>query len=770
MSKFLRFVKSEPMLPIVVAALIPAVFFWKTNQPAGNWIIAALVVWTVIDIVRTMIEDIKNGHAGVDILAVMALISTACVHEFLASWAVVLMVYSGGAIENYANSKAESNLNALMSAAPQVAHVLKSSPDSASGSSFASAFEHPASEQSASDRSVSAGSAGSVSANDWKDVAADEVQRLDILVVKPGETVPVDGTLLSESATLDLSMVNGEPVPRTVYTGQRVVSGSVNADALFTMRSTELARDSQYQKILDLVKSAQESRPAVVKTADLLAVPFTVISLMIAGIAWFMSAAPMRFAQVLVLATPCPLLIAAPVAYMAGTGRLAKAGILIKLQDVLENLGRVTHVFFDKTGTLTVKQPQVTGIDRPGLANKPSGYDNFAKYAGSAKYDSSAKFEADNTEIVDGFTDSQILALAGIVETYSIHILSKGIAKAGERELAKNPDINPSVSDMTEASGSGVSGEVDGHSIRVGRFDFVINDDSAGFRKAGYVSAPRKVRAEKIRRSGHAVLRGNQELFDFSSKDTSGKLSAENPVSEKASVEKASVEDYFAPLPPDCMSTYVSVDGKLAARIVLKDLPRDNAKQAIEDLRDLGVKELTMLTGDKSAAAQSVASQVGITDVHSELFPEQKEKIVRQAGKRSVKAKSGFDSVIEKLSGEDPTRAVTMMVGDGVNDAPVLAASDIGMAITDGSSTAASESALAVIMNDDISSVPRAVSIARRTKKVMIQAVLAGIILAIVGMVCAAFNLIPVVIGAFLQEGIDVVSILWALTALIDKD
>ena len=206
----------------------------------------------------------------------------------------------------------------------------------------------------------------------------------------------------------------------------------------------------------------------------------------------------------------------------------------------------------------------------------------------------------------------------------------------------------------------------------------------------------------------------------------------------------------FGLLQPDEMASYVSVDGQLIARIVLRDVPRANAKAVLAKLHELGVTELAMLTGDKRASANIIASEVGIDEVHAELFPEDKVA--------AVKAATGAG------------KTVTMMVGDGVNDAPVLAVADIGVAMTDGTSTAASESAQVVIMNDNIAAVPRAIAIARRTKRVMLQAVIAGLVLATIGMIAAAFDLIPVVVGAFLQEAIDVVSILWALTALIDRD
>ena len=225
----------------------------------------------------------------------------------------------------------------------------------------------------------------------------------------------------------------------------------------------------------------------------------------------------------------------------------------------------------------------------------------------------------------------------------------------------------------------------------------------------------------------------------------------------------------FAPLAPDEMAAYVAIDGKLAARIVLRDVPRANAKRSLARLHELGIKELSMLTGDKAASARIIANEVGIDDVQSELFPEDKVAAVKNATESTHQNQSMPARIMRRITGESRNRQVTMMVGDGVNDAPVLAVADIGMAMTDGTSTAASESAQVVIMNDDIASVPRAIAIARRTKNVMLQAVLIGLGLAIIGMVAAAFNLIPVVVGAFMQEVIDVVSILWALTVLFDR-
>ena len=607
-----------------------------------------------------------------------------------------------------------------------------------------------------------------------------------MILVLPGETVPVDGELLSGVATLDLSNINGEPVPREVYAGARVMSGAVNGSTTLTMRATQLAHDSQYQKILELVSSAQESRPAVVKTADMLAVPFTVLALAIAGIAWAISGLPLRFAQVLVLATPCPLLIAAPVAYVAGTGRLAKAGILIKAQDVLENLGRVSHIFFDKTGTLTVKQPQVVRVEKPFETSSP-------------------------------FDEDHILMMASVVEGYSVHILSKGIAAAGrkamddlyaryaagqrlcvERDLPGHGRDYPVVKNIVEESGKGISGEVNGHQVRVGRFSYVTADES-GFTPVlhmpdatYYVSDS----AESDKREVQNALRMSDSpetdiqraktrayLSDSPESDTMGvrngvpddaqpaaaPSTSASVATQSAARKPETANSLFAPLAPDEMASYVAIDGRLAARIVLRDVPRENAKRSLARLHELGVKELSMLTGDKAASARIIANEVGIDDVQSELFPEDKVAAVKSATESKHQKLSLWNRIKQRVTGESKNRQITMMVGDGVNDAPVLAVADIGMAMTDGTSTAASESAQVVIMNDDIASVPRAIAIARRTKKVMLQAVLIGLGLAIIGMIAAAFNLIPVVVGAFMQEAIDVVSILWALTVLFDR-
>ena len=798
-----RLCKQVPLLPITILAAIPlallgewrpwgeaawvshdlhAGFGWLNafNPGVGQWIVIALVAYTIVVTVRGMIDDLRNGHVGVDLLAVVAIASTVAVQEYWAAWAVVLMISSGEAIEEFAQSKAESNLTALIDAAPRTAHVVAL--PGVRGHVHATGSEHTADVTADGFRAVRMSDSAETDNQDgekhayvsdsgetdtkdasqtydaagerFETVPVDQVRLGDVILVLPGETVPVDGELLSGVATLDLSNINGEPVPREVYAGARVMSGAVNGSSTLTMRATQLAQDSQYQKILELVSSAQESRPAVVKTADMLAVPFTVLSLAIAGIAWAVSGLPLRFAQVLVLATPCPLLIAAPVAYVAGTGRLAKAGILIKAQDVLENLGRVSHIFFDKTGTLTVKQPQVVRVEKPFGTSSPLNEDH-------------------------------ILMMAGVVESYSVHILSKGIAAAGrkamndlyarytsgqrlcaERDLPGHGHDYPVVKNIVEDSGKGVAGEVNGHRVRVGRFAYVTADE-AGFMPVLHAPGERYV-SDSPKSDTLGVRDGMSD--DAQSTVVAPSITSYAEASQTTPVRKSeTANSLFAPLAPDEMAAYVAIDGKLAARIVLRDVPRANAKRSLARLHELGIKELSMLTGDKAASARIIANEVGIDDVQSELFPEDKVAAVKNATESTHQNQSMPARIMRRITGESRNHQVTMMVGDGVNDAPVLAVADIGMAMTDGTSTAASESAQVVIMNDDIASVPRAIAIARRTKKVMLQAVLIGLGLAIIGMIAAAFNLIPVVVGAFMQEAIDVVSILWALTVFFDR-
>lgn len=750
-----RFVANAPMLFVTVIVGIVSTILWFSDnsyphqldlfsaacwtqapaQTAAAALFTVLTIFTALDelfgfTLDGIITGLIHGEVGADFLAVIALISTLCVREFWAAWIVDVMVYSGEAIETYAQLRAKRNLTALIDAAPQIAHIVTSTQtlaaeaeklDQKAGKAApeTTAAAEAQTDVTASQAANSNEASESVDPNhpffstgenapaeemasEWETVPVEQVKVGDLLMVRPGETIPVNGTLVSRTATVDLSMINGEPVPADVFRGDQLSSGAVNGASALLMRATATSGNSQYQRILDLVRSAQESRASVVKTADLLAMPFTVISLVIAISAWVATAmsegfgmGALRFTQVLVLATPCPLLIAAPVAFMGGTGRLAHAGIIIKSQDVLENLGRVSHIFFDKTGTLTHKRPAVSRVDIAPAAQ--------------------SRFNANH-----------ILAIAGPLEAYSVHILAKGIRSAGDKVLTQHNIERPRVTNPQEIAGQGEMGMVNGHEVKIGRFTFVTGQQQDG-------------------------------------------ASATHPA-QLQEKEAELISQYFTePLAANEMATYVSIDGEVTARIILKDFARENARESLDNLKKLGITRLSMVTGDKPGSAQVIAREVGISDVKASLLPEEKVAAVAAAHNEPGIPESWPVRVLRRINREPAVQPVTMMVGDGVNDAPTLASADIGVAMTDGSSTAASESAQVVIMNDNIAMVPRAITISRQTKRTMLQASSGGIIIAIVMMLLAAFNFIPVVVGAVLQEVIDVISITWALTALIDK-
>lgn len=746
-------------------SLINVDFNAQISLTIGQSIITCLVLYTCAKSLLSMIDDLAHGTLGIDLLAFVALLATLCIGEFWASYLIVVMVFTGGAIEDFAQDAAQKNLSLLVNASPQTAHLMtlpgivcgesceqcalldhnhfrKVSDESSlealqEPKDFTSCESCKKCNNNSKECPILQDVKSSSQLQRYKTVPVEDLKIGNVIVVLPGETVPVDGQLLSGSAVLDTSAINGESLPREVFAGAQVLSGCVNGGVVLIMRVTKLSQNSQYQKIMKLVESARSSKAAVVRFADMLSVPFTVISFVIAFSAWAASGQALRFAQVLVLATPCPLLIAVPVAFMAGTGRLAKLGIVVKSQDVLEQLSCVSDVFFDKTGTLTVKQPQVVRVD---LANH--------------KDDADSKDSAnrENSEL-----QNRILMFAGVLETYSQHILAGGIAKAGA-DLWQNahpsaipqlPSVReyPVISGVKETAGQGICASVDGVNVRVGRKSYVLN-------------APAGCLEEKSQATEDKAKRANIENI-------------ENAEDAKNVENVSKTESNFEELSADEMATYVSFDGELVGRIVLKDVPRENAKSTIQKLKGLGVRSISMLTGDGLQAAQTIAKSVGIERVKANLLPQDKLDCIKQhySGYKSEKDCGRFESfgIFSRFMHKEKDKRVTMMVGDGVNDAPVLAAANIGVALTDGTDTAASECAQVVIMNNNIYAVANAVSVAKHTKRVMIQAVMLGIGLAVISMIAAAFGLIPAVLGAMMQEMIDVVSILWALTALKGK-
>ncbi|MDF2575654.1 MAG: cadA [Agromyces sp.] len=570
---------------------------------AVPWLFGAyalgVAAWQAVGMVR----DLLRGHWGLDVLAVTAIVATVLVGEYIAALIVVLMLTGGEALEDYANRRAKRELDALLTRAPQLAHRVEG------------------------DRIV--------------DIRADEVRPGDVLIVRPAEIVPVDAVLSSIETVMDESSITGESVPVEKHSGDELLSGSVNGQSAVEIVATATAADSQYQQIVALVAAAAESKAPVVRLADRYAVPFTVFSLLLAGVAWWISGDPVRFAEVLVLATPCPLLIAAPVAFIGGMSRAARNGIIVKGGGVLEQLAAAKTVVFDKTGTLTHGTPELVAV---------------------------------RTE--PGFGADELLGLVASAEQYSSHVLATSMIDAArERRI---PLVEAEAA--REQTAGGVIASVGGREVVVGKYAFVAE---------------------------HAT-------------DT-------RPTT----------------IAPGELAIYAAVDGRFAGALVASDRLRDNAGAMLARLRGLGVHETMMLTGDSRATADHVAAALGITRVHAECLPADKVREVAEIPERPV-----------------------IMVGDGVNDAPVLAAADVGIAMGARGATAASESASAVILVDDISRTAKAVEIGRDTVRIALQSIWLGIIVSVGLMVVAAFGFIPATAGALLQEFVDLAAILAALRAI----
>jgi heavy metal translocating P-type ATPase len=565
-----------------------------------------LAVFTLAIAVRSgvsMVRSMLKGHIGLDVLAVTAIIATVVVGEFWASLVIVVMLTGGEALEDYAAGRAERELSALLENVPQRAHRYRAD--------------------------------GTV-----EDIAAADVAVGDRLLVRPSEVVPVDASLMSVSGAFDESSLTGESLPVEKADGDAVMSGSVNGSGAVDVRATAIAADSQYQRIVKLVAEAKNSKAPLVRLADRYAVPFTLLAYAIAGVAWWISGDAQRFAEVLVVATPCPLLIGAPVAFMAGMSSAAKSGIVIKDAGTLERLARAKTVAFDKTGTLTHGLPEVVEVHPVSM------------------------------------TADELLVIVGSTEQYSAHVLASALRSAvADRGLALKQAVG-----ARDVATHGVEATIDGRTVFVG--------------KPKYVATIASGVPELALAAGEAAV-------------------------------------------------FVSVDGAFAGSIIVRDEIRPDAIATLAALRTLSVNNFMMLTGDIEPVAQHVAAELGIRDVRAECLPEDKVRAIRDATPRPV-----------------------IMVGDGVNDAPVLAVSDVGIAMGAKGSTSAAESADVVILLDDVSRVARAVSIGQRTVSIALQSIWWGIGFSVALMVVAAAGFLPAIVGAALQEVVDLIAILGALRAV----
>lgn len=611
--------------PIVLATLlVAAVGLVLMATPAGGaarWVVGTyalmIAAWEAVGMVRQLLR----GYAGLDILAVTAITAAVLVGEPWAALVVVLMLTGGAALEDYAENRSKRELTALLRKAPQHATRILDGV----------AADHPAEALT-------------------EEVPVDDVEVGDLLLVRPGALVPVNAILVSEHAVFDESSLTGESLPVERAAGERVSSGALNSQVALVMRAAARAADSEYQQIVRLVEQAAGSKAKVVRLADRYAVPFTVLALAIAGIAWAVSGEAVRFAEVLVVATPCPLLIAAPVAFLGGMSRAARFGLIVKGGGTLEQLSRARAAAFDKTGTLTIGKPVLERV-------LPA----------------------------DGFGDDELLRLAASAEVYSSHVLADSVVGAARRR-----DLALLEVDHAE--------------------EIATNGVAATLHAPHAPHAPDSV-----------IVR----------------------VGKSAWLREYAPDLTIADLAPGELAIYVAVGHRFAGAVVMRDRVRPEAKRALQELRQVGIERTLVVTGDVATTAEPIARGLGISEVHAECRPGDKVRIVSKVQPRPL-----------------------IMVGDGLNDAPVLAAADIGFAMGARGATAASESADIVNRFDTLASLPRAVRIGQDTVRIALQSIWLGIIISVALMLVAAFGFLPALLGAWLQEVVDLVAILGALRAL----
>lgn len=558
----------------------------------------------------TVISDLRRGEMGVDVIALLAMAGSLALGQYLAGAVIALMLSGGQALEAFAGARARRELTALLARAPRVVHRYED--------------------------------------GQLTSPPLEEVRQGDLLLVKPGEIVPVDGRVEGEdTAVLDESALTGESLPAEHPPGDPVRSGTVNAGGPFRIRALSTAEESTYAGIVRLVREAEASKAPFVRLADRYALVFLPLTLAIAGGAWALSGDPLRALAVLVVATPCPLILAAPVALIAGVSRSAKRGILVKGGRALEALARARVLLLDKTGTITMGMPELSDL-----------------------------------EVFGADPQAEVLRLAASLDQVSPHVLASAVVRAARsRGLALSFP-----SEVTERLGQGIRGRVDGREVALGRLDWVL---------------PGSVPDTALRVRQRTALEGSSSVF-------------------------------------------VALDGALAGALILHDPVRPDSASTLKALRASGIERVVLVTGDRPEVAERVGAAIGADLVLAERSPEQKVEAV----------------LAERAAGP------TLMVGDGVNDAPALAAADAGVAMGARGASASSEAADVVITLDRLDRLAEALRIARRARGIALQSVLAGMGLSLAGMLLAAAGWLPPMAGALVQEAIDVAVILNALRAL----
>jgi heavy metal translocating P-type ATPase len=610
--------RTSPLLLVLTTALLAAggAAWWLGDARAAEGAWLGATVAGVLYALAASARALRERRPTVDVIAVMALAGSAVVGEALAGAVIAVMLASGQALEARAAARARRELALLVQRAPRRARLR--------------------------------------TGDQVRDVPADQVRQGDVVVVAAGEVVPVDGRLLTP-AVLDESALTGEPLPVERGVGDAVRSGVVNAAGQAEVVAVSTAEGSTYAGIVRLVEAAQATSAPFVRAADRIAVLFVPLTLAIAGGAWLLSGDPVRAVAVLVVATPCPLLLAAPIAVMSGISRAARVGVVVRGGGPLERLAGARVVLLDKTGTVTQGRPTVSSVLTPPPPAPPLPAD-------------------------------EVLRLAASLDQMSPHVLAGAIVTAAvHRGL---PLSLPS--DVQEVHGHGLRGRVDGHEVQVGR--------------AGWVGG-----------AGASAAAADDGVAAATADDGAPGVSI--PAGDTAWVRRVRRRAAL----DGSLTVFVGVDGRVAGAVLLEDPVRADAPRTVRVLRSAGVRRVVLLTGDRWDTARAVGRVVGVDEVVAERDP---------AGKlEAIAAESGAGT--------------TVMVGDGVNDAPALAAADVGVALAARGATASSEAADVVLTTDRVDALAEAIAVARRSRRVALEAVVVGMGLSLVAMGGAAAGYLP---------------------------
>jgi heavy metal translocating P-type ATPase len=600
-------------LPVVAFAglLSGSAATWILTSPdQGSQIWFATLVAAGLPVVYKTLRGMLRGRFAADVVAMLAIVFAVIFRESFAGVIIVLMQTGGESLEDFGFGRASAALDGLVARAPRTAVRV----------------EH----------------------DSLRTVKVEEVAPGDLLLVRTGDLVPVDGEVTSEGAEIDESAITGEPLPRRRGPGDRLLSGSVNAGGVFRMTATAASGQSQYARIIEMVRKAEEEKPAIVRMADRYAVWFTPLTIAVGILGVAITGSPATFLAVLVVATPCPLILATPIAVISGINRAASKGVIVKGGAALEQAAMTEVVVFDKTGTLTFGAPTV-----------------------------------DQVVGVGSFPPDDLLRLASAVEQLSSHPVAQALVRRGSERFAELPTPEG----FRETPGAGVEGVVEGRRVAVG--------------------------------SRH-----------FCESRTSEKFPAEFEAVESESRSQGK------------LVSSVTVDGHPAGIVVFHDEMRPGVPEMLVKLRDLGVKRVAMLTGDGEQNAEVVARRAGIQTVRANLLPQDKAAEVRR---------------LREVEG------VTIMVGDGINDAPALATATVGIAMGAHGTGISAEAADMVLLVDDVTAVADAVETGKRMSQIAKEGIALGLGSSLVFMAAAALGYIPPASGAILQEVIDVSVILNAL-------